>query len=277
MTISQVGVRANRYRKVLDRINCLRYTVLMIVKKCQYKECGKEFTAHHNSNRFCCQEHGYLNRRKPRLEGDCEYCHKHFVTKYTVDKWPYKSGHQKLRYCCKEHQLLAQRKDKIEVTCLVDGTKFKVYPSDIKYGRGKFCKRECYHKYYSGERSYLWKDGATDKNEKLRKSAAYKAWRIAIFIRDNKKCVICGRQYHKGTTEIEADHIYMRALFPELTLDIRNGRTLCRECHGDTPTSNLNKWKPPLTRADYMKGGRLYDYAKTSLKMNGINSLLIKE
>ena len=237
----------------------------MPLKICEYKECGKEFFAYHSYNRFCCQEHGCLNRRKPRLEGDCEYCHKHFVTKYTVDKWNYKSGHQKLRYCCKEHQLLAQRKDKVEITCIVDGKKKMVFPSAIKNGGGKFCSRACYHKYYSGENHTNWTGGFTEANYQLRK-AGNRPWRNSVLQRDHYACVECFTKY----SPLEVDHIYPWALFPELRYDLSNGRTMCQKCHGETPTWGSRK----LERKDFLEGGRLFDYVMDALYMIGVSDPL---
>lgn len=89
----------------------------------------------------------------------------------------------------------------------------------------------------SGEKHWNWKNGATPKNEAIRKSAEYKKWRTAVFERDNYTCVKCGK---RGTT-IHADHIKPLALFNELSLDIDNGRTLCVSCHKQTETYGVNK------------------------------------
>ena len=71
--------------------------------------------------------------------------------------------------------------------------------------------------------------------ERIRKSKAYKDWRTAVFERDNYKCVLCG----KGRT-ICADHIKEFALYPELRLNVDNGRTLCLDCHKKTPGYGWN-------------------------------------
>ncbi len=250
-----------------------------MIKVCEYKACGKEFWARHNSNRFCSHEHGCLARRKPRLEGDCEYCGKHFITTYTIDKWHYKSGHQKLRYCKREHALSAQRKEKIKGVCKLPGcnNEIEVYPSDIKYGhgRGSFCSIKHRAEYYTGERHIRWTNNVSE-GERLRKSKEYIAWRTAVFIRDEKTCTSCGKVYNRAkhlNASIEGDHIYPRYLFPELIFDIRNGRTLCKDCHRDTPTYFNNKYK----REDFLPDGKLYDYALTSLQSIGIIEQLVKE
>ena len=240
-----------------------------MIKRCEYKECGREFKAVHSSNRFCCFEHGIENRRKPRLEGDCEYCHKHFISKRTATDWHYTKGGFKLRYCTRAHALAAQRKDKVKRICKSCGREFRVFPSVVKSGGGNTCSRKCYHKWNSGERHPNWNGGSTMKNDKLRKSPAYRDWRTSVFIRDNKTCVDCGKKYSKRTglsAQIEADHIRPRYLFPELTLEQSNGRTLCIGCHVETPTYFNHKYE----RDDFMPNGRLYDYVLEALRQIGL-------
>lgn len=244
----------------------------MIAKKCEYKECGKEFSAHHNSNRFCSVQHGAMARRKPRLEGDCEYCNKHFVSKRTVTDWHYTKGGYNLRYCSRTHALAAQRKEKLDRVCEICGKPIKIFPSDAKYGRGRFCSRDCYHKWNSGENHPNWNNGSTIEADKLRKSPAYIGWRIGVFTRDNRTCVQCHRHYRKKQVEIEADHILPRYFFPELTLDINNGRTLCRKCHKRTET--YGRGVMGLKRADFEKGGQFYDYVLEAHKQIGVSDPL---
>lgn len=88
----------------------------------------------------------------------------------------------------------------------------------------KFCSPIC--------RSNNSNQGKTPTNERIRKSASYKAWRTLVFERDNYTCLEC--KVHGGY--LHADHIKPFALFPELRLDINNGRTLCVPCHKKTGT-----------------------------------------
>lgn len=74
----------------------------------------------------------------------------------------------------------------------------------------------------------------------------YKAWRKAVMSRDNFTCQHCGD--NRGGN-LEADHTKPRCLFPELTFDIDNGRTLCQDCHKQTRTWGYKV--KSLTRADF--------------------------
>lgn len=85
-----------------------------------------------------------------------------------------------------------------------------------------------------GEQHHNWKGGISGEAKRIRQSTEYKNWRLAVFQRDRFTCVMCGHrsQYRKGKTkcDIRADHIKPFHLFPELRLDVTNGRTLCVEC-----------------------------------------------
>ena len=79
----------------------------------------------------------------------------------------------------------------------------------------------------NGERSNFWKGGITPINKAIRSSLEYEEWRNKVFERDLYTCVNCG----KIGGWLEADHIKPFSLYPDLRLDVNNGRTLCKPCH----------------------------------------------
>jgi 5-methylcytosine-specific restriction endonuclease McrA len=81
-----------------------------------------------------------------------------------------------------------------------------------------------------GSNHWAWR-GGVDKS--VWKTPGYQQWRKAVMRRDKYTCVQCGDA--RGGN-LEADHIKPRYLFPELTLDLDNGRTLCKPCHRKTST-----------------------------------------
>ena len=81
-----------------------------------------------------------------------------------------------------------------------------------------------------GIKHWNWK-GGVDKG--IWFTWEYKQWRKSVFKRDNYTCVLCG---DKKGSNLEADHIKPRYSFPELTFELDNGRTLCHNCHIETPT-----------------------------------------
>lgn len=120
--------------------------------------------------------------------------------------------------------------------CDIEMTKKK--PSE----QGLFCNNKCYSKWRSenmkGELAPNYVHGKCGDNLLFRASLAYREWRTLVFKRDNYKCVICGNA--KGCN-LEADHIKEFALYPELRLDINNGRTLCKSCHKKTENYGFKK------------------------------------
>ena len=83
-----------------------------------------------------------------------------------------------------------------------------------------------------GKNHWSWQGGKTSEQEKIRKSIDYKLWREAVFARDDYTCQECGKRGGR----LNADHIKPFSLYPELRLDINNGRTLCVDCHKKTDT-----------------------------------------
>lgn len=63
------------------------------------------------------------------------------------------------------------------------------------------------------------------------KDPQYLAWRNAVLERDKYICQECGRQCKKYEKGLAAHHIKPYAEFPNLRLEVSNGKTLCRQCH----------------------------------------------
>lgn len=100
-------------------------------------------------------------------------------------------------------------------------------------------------KSHLGEKSYSWKGGISKLHKTERQqdmqTFAYREWRKSVFERDNYICVECGAKNGDGKRVVlNADHLKPYALFPDLRLDINNGRTLCVPCHHNTPTFGYN-------------------------------------
>ena len=135
--------------------------------------------------------------------------------------------------------------EKRRVICELCGLVRWVYP---RRGRAlpKRCQR-CNYAHRRGPDNGRWRGGITTANKKLRASPEYQAWRTAVFERDQYTCIGCGQ--HGG--RLHADHIKPFAEYPELRLDVSNGRTLCEECHAKTPTYLSRALKGKPGRADH--------------------------
>jgi HNH endonuclease len=79
----------------------------------------------------------------------------------------------------------------------------------------------------AGSNHPKWKGGITPANVKLRNSEAYGQWRLAVYVRDEFTCVVCGQVGGK----LQAHHIKSWAEHPELRFSVDNGVTVCKHCH----------------------------------------------
>ena len=129
--------------------------------------------------------------------------------------------------------------------CLICNNKFMTRQYDIKIGKGKFCSRKCYEKWYSenkkGVNNHLWKGGITPLTKKIRHCLEYKTWHQSIFERDSYMCQICkqkGGDLHVNHKKLfsnilKDNHIKTieDALICQELWSINNGSTLCIDCH----------------------------------------------
>lgn len=191
-----------------------------------------------------------------KIKINCKICGKEF----------YDYEYRKREYCSKEcywsniNNILGNKETRKCKNC---GKEFIIQPAREK----EFCSIKCSTSYrwenveyrkrmsevHKGERPHRkgikinvkhnkqfkkgmipWNKGLGNSNpyERHKKSIEHKNWRSAIFERDNYTCQICRKRGGK----LNADHIKPYALYPELRLDIDNGRTLCEECHRKTDT-----------------------------------------
>lgn len=143
---------------------------------------------------------------------------------------------QKLRVANIGKKHTEEAKRKMKEAKLLNPTRYwlgKKLPSDMTNKMSKANKgRLAWNKgisvpQNSGENCYNWKGGITKETEKIRKSVLYKAWRTAVFVRDNFICVHC----KKVGGSLNAHHLLPFALFPEKRFDVDNGITLCVKCH----------------------------------------------
>jgi 5-methylcytosine-specific restriction endonuclease McrA len=131
-------------------------------------------------------------------------------------KYPMLSGKNSPLYSC------------VEKTCIVCSSNFTV--KNYRKYKAKFCSHNCANKYRD--------HGKTSLYEKVRKSFDYKEWRKKVFERDSYTCQICG----EIGGYLNADHIKPFAIYPELRINIDNGRTLCENCHRQTETWGVHKY-----------------------------------
>lgn len=135
---------------------------------------------------------------------NCEYCKAPFTRKYGLSNKQWLGR----RFC----GAVCQHKGRIQ--------------NKIPWNKGRKCPQ------LGGANQHLWKGGVTPENNKFRKSSAYREWRQAVFVRDDFRCQGCKQRGGK----LQADHELPFSLYPDLRLEVLNGRTLCIACHIKTPT-----------------------------------------
>lgn len=133
-------------------------------------------------------------------------------------------------------------------------TKEKISEIAFKNGHGKWnvgkkrtkATKQKLSRALRGKNNPNWKGGLSPLNKLLRKSLMYRTWRVAVFERDNHTCQVC----RKKGSYLHADHIdpfskilkrhglrnFEQAKNCSELWDVKNGKTLCKECHMDTPT-----------------------------------------
>ena len=104
-------------------------------------------------------------------------------------------------------------------------------------------KSECRRAKKRGKNNPNWRGGVTPHRKRDMSTLEYKAWRKAVYKRDNYTCQMCHRR--GGGIYLNADHIKPWAYFPDLRYDVANGRTLCLECHKKT-YKDVFKWRATL-------------------------------
>jgi hypothetical protein len=90
---------------------------------------------------------------------------------------------------------------------------------------------------HSGARHWNWQGGKSSRMVSLRASAEYKAWRRAVYERDDYTCQMCKVRSGNGArVDLHADHIVPVCIDEGKIFDVTNGRTLCVPCHRATDT-----------------------------------------
>lgn len=107
---------------------------------------------------------------------------------------------------------------------------------------GLFCNNKCYSLWRSrvciGKKAPNYKDGKCNQRLLLRARLKLKEWRREIFRRDKFTCQKCGD--NKGGN-LQAHHIKTFSKYPRLRYKLKNGITLCRECHKKTDNYGYKK------------------------------------
>ena len=169
--------------------------------------CQSDFTSHSRISKYCKRK-CYTNSRRKDTTGVCSECGTALINRKSNDKY------YKRTFCGRK----CAGKNRIRVV------------GPVMYWLGK--KRPNVSECQRGSKGNNWQGGKTPQNKVIRFSAAYADWRHHVFQRDDYTCQSCGLR----GGNLQADHIMPFAYFPDLRLEILNGRTLCVPCHKRTLT-----------------------------------------
>lgn len=181
--------------------------------------CAADFTAPSQSQVHCsskCAASVAGLKRRRRKIFTCKACSKVFEG----------AAFREAKYCSKA--CWSDRRKKKQ--CLNCGDTITSYTAL------KFCGVNCSKTYRVGKNAARWKDGKSLERERLRLGKEVRAWRIAVFVRDNHTCQQCGT-----AKDLHAHHVKHWATTPELRFDLDNGLTLCIDCHGIIHNKDFRK------------------------------------
>ena len=82
----------------------------------------------------------------------------------------------------------------------------------------------------------------TKRSYTIRQKRQHSDWAKLILQRDNKKCMNCGSE-----SKLEAHHIWPQSAFIQLRYTLKNGITLCRDCH------NIAYHAPEITPGQFLE------------------------
>lgn len=170
---------------------------------------------------------------KPKIEKVCLTCGKRFKV------WPYSLRNNHGKYCSSKCSALGIWKNPTEKMILqLKLTQKKARQSRIGSFHTNLTKQKISKNRTGkakGKDNPRWRGGITSLRQVIYHSPEYKFWHDTVFKKDNYTCTKCGKRSGQGKrVYLEAHHIKEFAKYPKLVFDIRNGTTLCKDCHNLT-------------------------------------------
>lgn len=165
----------------------------------------------------------------------CPVCSSEFIDflsnnrKYCSRKCAYSTFHKDYKHICEYCKTLFYTKKKNSKYCSAS-----CWAKEVAKDRPAWNKGIKYTQ-IRGSNHWNWQGG---KPRDLRLTTEYKDWRKAVFEKDNYTCQLCNVRGGK----LIADHIKPFSKYPELRLELSNGRALCVNCN-HTVTYVTKEWR----------------------------------
>lgn len=225
-------------------------------KKVRCGQCGKMFYVkgyklENNDNFFCSREcyrewqnehRGKNNSQyKEKIKKNCDYCGKELFI--------HESHVMDCNFCCNacmgkwraEHWVGKNNPhwQGVECVCGTCGKTFFVGPARLNDGRGKFCSKECFNKWYRGENRPNWKGGISFEPYCEKFNEAFKER-----IRDkfDRKCFICNNAEDDNGKKLAIHHVDYDKTCLCNTSNSCQFVPLCASCHSKT-NGNREYWQ----------------------------------
>lgn len=195
-----------RYRVHGDPLKTLHHPN----QKCSINNCKNKHKA-----KGLCNNHYEKQRHENNLE---ESRNKRYLL---IKKWrknnPEKYKNINDRYCIKNKEKISKR----------GKNRYKRKRQEI-LGKTRKYRKENPEKVLETNKKYLEKLSDSFDMTSIEYDYARQVWSKTIKKLDNNMCKLCDSREN-----LNAHHIMPKALFPELSLDLDNGVTLCNKCHSD--------------------------------------------
>lgn len=204
-----------------------QYKIMSTRKDINCKHCDKLFTPNRKNQVYCSNSCSARNRPKKGItlfSKECENCNKE-----------YKTSRKQQKFCsldCRNKSF----EDSVSIECNICKSVFS--RNKYQYGRNKvsYCSISCmsfdYSKRLMGAKNPNFIHGKTEElYNSGRKIAGYKKWRNDVIKRDGHQCCVC-----KNNNDLVAHHLNGYNWFIEGRTDIKNGVTLCVDCHNSFHT-----------------------------------------
>lgn len=248
---TQRGAKANQWKGGIS----------VVGRKCEW--CGKTFAAKAGAvrkghARFCSRYCGGQYRSDSakeiapsKIESVCEVCGKVF------HRWPCSIENGEGRTCSRKclgiyrsTQLIGEksanwRGGPIEKQCEFCGKTMHAARGRMESGRGRFCSRDCYCRWYSanlsGENHWNWQGGSREY------PPGWTAFlRREIRDRDDHRCAVCWISEEDNGRLLDVHHID----YDKENLHPDNLVSLCGSCHSKT-NYNRDEWQGKFVAYTY--------------------------
>lgn len=193
-------------------------------KGCKIEECDNK----HHSKGFCRSHYSNFKNN-----GDPLYVKSIIPIKICLIKGC-KEKHCAKGFCQKHYDILKRHGDPLFEIRIVDPMRgCNIYGCDEKHSGKGFCQKHYNQEYpeigLRGMKKYLTKYGKTFDMHSDEYGRARGKWSKTIRKLDNNMCKLCD-----STENLHAHHLFPVAQFPDLSLNLDNGITLCESCHDET-------------------------------------------